>query len=750
VPVLQTFTYRVPEELIDLAMPGMRIRVPFGRRHRLGCIVDITEGEKTPGVRDALAFPDAAPLLDASLLALCRWVADYYCAPLGLVLRAALPPGTFGRARGSGGLELKRQVIQLTRDLPTLLARERTFGRAGRQREAFEALEALGGRAAVTHMTDHLGFGRSVLAGLVSRQVAEIRRETIHRDPFASLPGDSRVTATSLTPTPQQRVAIDSLGAHLGRAAPGTALLHGVTGSGKTLVYLHLIDRVLRTGGSVLVLIPEIALTPQTVSRFRSHLGDDTVAVLHSGLSSGERHDAWNALRTGDRRVAIGTRSAVFAPLQKLGLVVVDEEHDASYKQSETPRYHARSVAAMRARLEGALCLLGSATPSMESWKQVKDGRYLLVELPSRVTPHPLPQVQVIDLRAERRAAHDGAQLPVDKGPTVLTTPLREALTDCLARGEQAILLLNRRGYSTFAQCRECGHVWSCRRCNVSLTLHRRRSRLVCHHCGFEVPIPERCPECTVDDLAFTGLGTEQVERRLVESFPSSRVARMDVDTTSGKWSHYAILERVRKREVDILLGTQMIAKGLDFPGVTLVGVINADVGLHLPDFRASERTFQLLEQVAGRAGRGDRAGRVLIQTSHPRHFALTAAVEHDYAGFARQELADREIPGYPPARRLANLVISGPSEERVAEAASELAEWTCNLVAQRESTGIEVVGPAPCAIDRLRGRWRWHFFLKGDSPAKLGAVLRYLATHRGDPGGRMRVEIDRDPESLL
>jgi len=492
------------------------------------------------------------------------------------------------------------------------------------------------------------------------------------------------------------------------------------------------------------------------VSRFRGRYGDE-VAVLHSGLSDGERYDAWCALREGRKRVAIGPRSAVFAPVRDLGAIIVDEEHEGSYKQSDTPRYHARAVALVRTGLEGGLCLLGSATPAVESWDNARRGRYHLLELASRVTGHGLPAVQLVDVREETAreradppAPETADPAPGEAGPVIVSAALRDGIASRLERREQSILLLNRRGYATFVECLACGWVWSCRSCSVSLTFHRRRRQLVCHHCGFQMDPPGSCDECGAPDPRFTGVGTEQVERRLAELFPSARLARMDLDTTGSKWAHFDILEAFRRHEIDLLLGTQMIAKGLDFPGVTLVGVINADVGLHVPDFRAAERTFQLLAQVAGRAGRGADPGHVIVQTSRPAHFALTSAARHDYVGFADRELADREEAGYPPFRRLANLVVSGGPEERVADKAGALAGWTRALIDARELDGVEVVGPAPCAIDRLRDRWRWHFLLKADSSGTLGSVLRFLAARKGTVESGLRLEIDRDPESLL
>ncbi|MEE9208310.1 MAG: primosomal protein N' [Gemmatimonadota bacterium] len=749
-PVLQTFAYGIPAELREIARPGMRVRVPFGQRRAVGCIERVSGHSGRRSVRNVLELLDNEPVLSPHLLQLARWVADYYAAPLGLVLRSALPPGLLGAAPKDDPRR-RVKVVKLTKELPTLLAREEAFGRATRQRALFEQLEAMGGESSLVHVQKVLGFGRGVIDGLVARDMALISDAVMIRDPFGKdgvLADRSAGTGAAIAPSEAQRTVIDGLSALAAEAGAGVALLRGVTGSGKTLVYLELLEETRSRGRSGIVLVPEIALTPQTVRRFRERFGDD-VAVLHSGLSAGERHDEWLALRHGRKRVAIGTRSAVFAPVPDLGLIILDEEHDGSYKQSETPRYHARAVAAMRARIEGALCVLGSATPSLESWHNARAGRYHLFELPDRVTEHRLPAVELVDLKQVRKAVSE-AEVE-QEGPLVLSPRLREAIAERLERSEQSILLLNRRGYSTFLQCPECGFVWSCPSCSVSLTWHRRRSVLLCHHCAHEAPGPSACGQCGTDQIEFGGMGTEQVERRVGELFPAARILRMDADTTGGKWAHREMLERVRRREVDILLGTQMIAKGLDFPGVTLVGVINADVGLNLPDFRATERTFQLVSQVAGRAGRGDEAGQVIVQTMHPGHVALKAAINHDYEGFAEAELADREGPGYPPHQRLANVVISGPSQSRVSEKAVELAEWTTRIIASVAGRpGVSLAGPAPCPIDRLRGRWRWHYLLRSDSAPALGKLLRHTAWTHGQPGGGLRIEIDRDPEALL
>jgi primosomal protein N' (replication factor Y) (superfamily II helicase) len=617
------------------------------------------------------------------------------------------------------------------------------LGRARREWDCCDFLESAGGAAPVAHLVEQ-GFTHAVLRGLVARDVAEMVEEEVERDPFAAIPA-VEPAPPPLTPA-QTRVLRPLLDA--ARNDGGTFLLRGVTGSGKTRVYIELLEEVVRRQGrGAIVLVPEIALTPQTVARFRARFGND-VAVLHSALSDGERYDAWRSLRAGNRRIAVGARSAIFAPVRDLGVVVVDEEHEASYKQGEAPRYHAREVAIMRARMAGAVCLLGSATPALESWANAQRGKYTLLELPDRVEGRPLPAVQVVDLRQQRAAGNDHRS--GTPGPLILSTPLRAALEARLERDEQAILLLNRRGYASFVQCRACGHVWQCHHCNVSLTYHRTRRRLLCHYCFHEEARPERCTECRSEHLSFRGLGTEQVERAVTEAFPDARVARMDVDTTSGRWAHHEILGRVGRREIDVLLGTQMIAKGLDFHHVTLVGVINADVGLNLPDFRAGERTFQLLTQVAGRAGRGDRPGEVVIQTALPGHYAIRCAILHDYVAYAGRELEERRDPPYPPHVRLANVVVSGPRERKVQESAEQLAATALDAVRTLGADRVQLVGPAPCAIDRIRERWRWHFLLRSDSPRQLGTVCRALYRTAGTGTDPIRVIIDRDPVALL
>ncbi|HEU5040648.1 MAG TPA: primosomal protein N', partial [Gemmatimonadales bacterium] len=675
-PLAAPYTYRIPDTLGDRVLPGARVVVPVRSREMIGIVTGVDVAAPAAEARELLAAPDPEPAIPPGLLATGEWIAGYYGAPIGVTLRAMLPAGMWGESRviasltgrsapaggvagevaawleGRGGVagvaavaralrrpvwdaldrlarigavELRveppetgadlatERILVLAGDAPTLLERDTIFRRSPRQRRLYEALEAAGGSAQLRHLKDRLGFGDAVVRGLVARGLAAVASAERSRDPFA----DSPASPPPTTLTAAQEVALAAL---QDLPAGEAALLFGVTGSGKTLVYLEAVRRALAAGRGAIVLVPEIGLTPQTVSRLRGAFGDE-VAVLHSALSDGERADAWRRLRRGERRVAVGARSAVFAPVADLGMIVVDEEHEASYKNGETPRYHARDVAAVRARLEGARLVLGSATPALET--MARTGAALrLLRLPERVGARPLPPVELVDLRVAPKV--DGT------GSVVWSEALDAAIVATLARGEQALLLLNRRGYAAFLHCPDCGEVWQCPRCSISLTVHTAPAGLRCHYCGHEEPLPWTCRKCANPVQQMRGVGTQQLERILAERYPTARLARMDLDTTSTKWSHQRILARVESGEVDLLLGTQMIAKGLDFPNVTLVGVVDADVGLYLPDFRSAERTFQLLAQVAGRAGRGPKGGRVLVQTRHPQHHALVCAAAHD------------------------------------------------------------------------------------------------------------------------
>jgi primosomal protein N' (replication factor Y) (superfamily II helicase) len=790
----EPYSYRLPPALADRALPGARVVVPVRKRELVGIVVAVDVPPPPAVARDVLGAPDPEPAVSASLLTLAHRVSHYYGAPLGLTLRAMLPGPLWGHstlqialapggprsvggtaeslldwldARGghaavtaaarafkrplwdvidrlqrvgavavsvvppdTGGATATVRVARLAGDPLPLLERDRVFSRAPARRRMYEALESRGGESVVTELLAATGSGGTVLKALVAGGLVVLSDEASARDPFADMP---------VTPPPplsaDQRAAVERLDA---MSAGETMLLFGVTGSGKTVVYLERLRHALAEGRGGLILVPEIALTPQTVSRVRGVFGD-AVAVLHSGLSDGERADAWRALRSGERRIAVGARSAVFAPVPSLGVIVVDEEHEATYKNGETPRYHARDVAAMRARIEGATLLLGSATPSLETWTRATAAGQV-IRLPNRVEARPLPPVELIDLRHAPPAV-------VAAGPPWSET-LDRAVTAALARREQVLLLLNRRGWAAFLQCRDCGHVMQCPNCSISLTVHRHPEVLRCHYCDYREPLPSACPICGGLTMRSVGAGTQQLERLVAERFPAARVARMDLDTTSAKWSHHRIFDRVERGEVDILLGTQMIAKGIDFPNVTLVGVVDADTALHLPDFRAAERTFQLTAQVAGRTGRGSKGGTVLVQTRQPEHRALVFATEHNVEGFLASESGVRLTPTYPPHTSLVHVVLTGTDHDAVERRATALADW-CERVIVRHTLSLLVLGPAAAPIERIRERWRWHLILKGE-PRDLGRWVRAASRMIGGGSGGVRIAIDRDPVSLL
>ncbi len=733
-PVARAYTYQIPDAFASRVVPGARVVVPLRRRQAVGVVtaVDVPPPAVTVEVRALVGAPDEEPALPQPLLRLGAWLSDYYGAPLGLALRAILPGPLWSVAQPGGPAPAAERVLVLARRVDSLLERERVFQRAPKRRAAYEAVEALGGSAPVRHLTEQLQLSGGVLDGLVTQGLARIERVPEIRDPFANLSSPPPPTLTA-----DQRRVVEAI-----HATPidTPVLLHGVTGSGKTLAYLDVLRGVVASGNGAILLVPEIALTPQTVARVRGVFGDQ-VAVLHSGLSDGERVDAWRALRRGERRVAVGPRSAVFAPVQRLGAIVVDEEHDGSYKQNSVPRYHARDAAVMRARLEGARVILGSATPSLESLDLAEQGRVATFGLPERIGARPLPPVEVIDLKTAARVPEAGV-IP-------WTEALDGAVRGALERGEQAILLLNRRGFATFVQCPACGEVPRCPHCAIALTVHQTPPALRCHYCGHQEAIPEACRVCGHATQRMRGLGTQQLEQFVAGRFPQARIARMDLDTTSTKWAHHRILERVARGEVDVLLGTQMIAKGLDFPNVTVVGVVDADTGLHFPDFRGAERTFQLVAQVAGRAGRGPRGGRVYVQTRVPQHPAIRAAAAHSVAAFAAAELPLRTPPQppYPPRIGLVRFVVTGEGSDpaHTAALAERVASWLRRVSTARLAGALTVLGPAPCPITRLRGRWRWHVLIKATEPRALGRVVRAwrAKAHRA-------VTVDRDPVALL
>jgi primosomal protein N' (replication factor Y) len=721
-----TFTYRVPSAFAGEVALGHRVAVPFGRSGRAtGYVVGFPTTPPTGvSLRDVVAVLDPFPPFTPKLLELIRWAEEYYLVPPGELLRAALPPGL--NTRGGRSAPARRGVEWAVPE-PAAAEALPSLRRARAQRAVLEYLLARG-RIPVEEIRTAFPRSRGALTALVDRGLVRIEVET----PVAA---SGLLPATPDVPllTPAQQAALDAVLAAAGTFQP--FLLHGVTGSGKTEVYLQAIARARAAGKGALVLVPEIALTPQLSGRFRARFGDD-VALLHSGLSDRERHAEWLRLRGGEARICVGVRSAVFAPVQDLAVIVVDEEHEASFKQEDGPPYHARDLAVVRARIEDAVVILGSATPSLETLENARRGRYRKLDLPARIDDRPLPEVELVDLRRLRRG---GRPLP----PGLLSPRLAAALKETLGAGQQAILFLNRRGYQTLVVCEQCGAEATCRDCSVSLTHHARRGILLCHYCGRSEPMDGVCSGCGGARLGL-GVGTEQVEEAARALLPGARVARLDRDAVSGADDTAELLARFSRRELDVLVGTQMVTKGHDFPGVTLVGVILADTALALPDFRAAERTFQLLTQVAGRAGRGAEPGRVLVQTFNPETPAVACAVTHDHARFAEGEGERRRLLGYPPFSRMMAVRVEG-SESGARRAAEALAR-----AARPALAGAAMLGPAPAAIERIRGRTRWHLLFRADSPSALRRVHRALAPVALRPPGGASVRFDMDPTSMM
>lgn len=734
--------YAIPSEFRSRVEVGARVIVMVRNRKATGTVLRLLEESPVPGIRPITGVVGEEVSTSAVMMDLARWIADYYCAPLSSVMRSLLPP----MLRGEKVPVRTIRVARLSRKPSPEELQELGKG-ARKQGVLLAALAGAGRGVPVRELLASCGASDSSLKALERAGWVGITEERV-----TSLPGDGEEILPMPVPSlnPDQEAVVGEIAAVLGApkapggagAAPLPFLLHGVTGSGKTEVYLRALARALESGKSALVLVPEIALTPQTVERFRSRFdhGESAVgvAVLHSHLSDAERREEWLRLHRGEARIAIGARSAVFAPLVDLGLIIVDEEHEGTYKQEETPRYHARDVAVMRGRLEGCAVLLGSATPSVESYRNARAGKYRLLELPRRADGQRLPLVRVVDLRLQgKRARSDGG----------LSAPLQMGITKRLERGEQVILFLNRRGFSTSVLCQQCGHVCRCPNCSLSLTLHRAGNRLACHLCGHLAQPPERCPECRDPGILHAGIGTQRVEESVRKLFPSARIARMDADTMSRRGSYGEVLGNFRARRTDILIGTQMIAKGLDFPNVTLVGIINADVGLHSPDFRAGERTFQLLTQVAGRAGRGDTEGEVIVQTFSPASPSIQHARHHDYAGFYEQEISFREAFRHPPFTRMLLLLIRGTSLEQTRSAGEAL--FAALRKHAPEGGEVEVSPAVPAPLERAHGQYRFHLALKAVSGARLGRLARAAIPSVKLPEGVV-VTLDVDPCSLM
>lgn len=734
-PLDQVLSYSIPDRLAGRVAPGQRVRVPLGRSNEsiVGYCVRIDDtADLDPGrIKEVAEVVDDPPLIDAPMLELTRWLARYYACSWGQALDAAVPAGVKRQAgqRVQAFLTVPEDVLE-TRDLAEL---------STKQAEALGVVQ----RSPIP-LTAHdacrlARCSESIIAALRKKGFLHTVRRRTDRitlpAPDAGIDPNDHDGDAPIALTAEQADVLGQLAPALDGDAFAPFLLHGVTGSGKTEVYLSAIERVVARDREAIVLVPEISLTPQTIRRFRRRF--PRVAVLHSRLSDVERHRHWRSIADGEIQVVVGARSAIFAPARRLGLIVIDEEHETTFKQEETPRYHARDVAVKRAQLLGVPVVLGSATPALESWHNAERGRYTRLSLGHRVADRPMPEVTLIDLRTEKP--------PRGGGPAALSVPLRHAMNDALADGGQVILLLNRRGYHTFIQCPKCGGIAKCDACDVSLTYHKGRRRAVCHQCDAEKNPPEACPECKYNRLHYGGIGTERLEREVKEAFPTWVSRRMDGDTMRTAGGYEQVLAAFRAGEVQILLGTQMIAKGLDFPNVTLVGVVNADTALHLPDFRAAERTFQLVAQVAGRTGRGERPGRVLVQTYTPEAAAIARAAHHDYPGFVADELAHRRDKNFPPFARMARIVARGPVEPTVDEYLTRLA------AALRAAAPAEVrlIGPAQAPVTKIKHMFRYHLQLRAPAAGPLQDLLRSVVPDVQVPS-RVEVAVDVDPISQL
>ena len=818
IPVDRAFSYTVPEELREKAQVGVRVLAPFGNREMEGVIVGLPEETEVEELKEIMDVLDDEPFFSDDMLKLTEWIAEYYLSSWGEALKCATPAGiniiskrivSICEMEDRDGVlaSLSKAAPRQAQILTTLgweggMSIQKLKARLGVQ-GIYSALASLEGKGfisvstKVSHPLVKPKTARAVRlakpASELAEQLEEVRRRApkqadvlaillsreeqltlashlaklasatldsikvlekkglisfeeveIFRDP---LEGELFDTTQHLELNPHQEAALHEIIRAVEEEKREVFLLYGITASGKTEVYMQALSRVLEKGKGAIVLVPEIALTPQTVFRFASRFGN-RVTVLHSKMSQGERYDQWRRIKSGQVDIVVGARSAIFAPMSNLGLIVVDEEHETSYKQDDSPRYHAREVAIKRAELTDAVVIMGSATPAIESFYKASQKEYRLLTLPERIDNVELPPVEIVDMRAE---------LVQKRNRSIFSQSLHEAMEDRLARGEQTILFLNRRGFATFVLCRECGYVVKCKNCDVSMTYHFSSRAMVCHHCNYRQPSPSVCPICNSAYIRHFGTGTEKVEDEARKAFPEAVIDRMDADTTSRRGAHRRILDAFKNGDIDILIGTQMIAKGLDFPNVTLVGVISADIALHLPDFRAGERTFNLLTQVAGRAGRGEAEGEVVIQTYNPDHYSIVAAQDHDYRSFYREEIAKREslthpraLP-YPPFSHVATVLLSGRSESITIEAAETLAS-ILHSFREAEFPDVEILGPAPAPLARIKQYYRWHLLLKAVDPAHIRGVIKQAMTKKPPQisRGDVRASVDMDPMTVL
>ena len=736
------FDYLIPTELAGQIDVGSRVQVPFGPRKILGVVTAVAEESGHANLKPILKVIGSQTLVTPKVLKLARWIGEYYCCAPETALKSVLPEAVRKEKEGWKKERLIR-VLQLIGEFPKLTARQQEVWHIIEERREMLLPELLKVSKATI----------SVVRKLEDLKLVEITSEISERDPYAK---ETILASQPIVLNPTQAVALKEIKTAMDGQKPetrnptsdlrpltSTFLLHGVTGSGKTEIYLQAIAHALEQGKGAIVLVPEISLTPQTVERFKARFSSGKlqtlVAVLHSHLSAGERHDEWHKIRDGRARIVIGARSAIFAPVEPLGLVIVDEEHESTYKQEESPRYHARDVAVMRGQMEGAVVVLGSATPSMESFYNCQRGKFTLLNLLERVDNQKMPHVRVVDMRQA---------MFKEKGPPLFSPQLKEAIHKRLDRGEQTILFLNRRGYSTSLQCPKCGYVANCPNCSVSLTYHRIEQKLSCHICGHNEKVPSVCPEpkCKNPAIRFAGTGTQKVEEVLAKLFPKARIKRMDADTMKRKDDYRHVLGDFRAGQIDILVGTHMIAKGLHFPNVTLVGIIYADSALHQPDFRAGERTFQLLTQVAGRAGRGDVEGEVFVQAFTPFHPAIQYARRHDFVGFYEQETEFRAQLKYPPFARVALLTLKGRNEDKVKFSAEHLKRELEKTAA--EVKDLIVSGPSPAPLLRAENFYRYQIMLRTRAMSRLSQALAKITATLTLPD-EVTLAVDIDPVNL-
>ncbi len=728
----RAFDYAIPASAEAAVVVGSRVRVPVRTRALLGTVIAVSEESDADGIREISEIVSDEPAFSPQLIQLAEWVANYYCCPLEAALRTALP-GVIRKAEVGHKTRLAARLAREVSDEEIEAIRRR----APNQAEVLVALRAAPGAVLVSELAERCSVAPQTIQALKKKGILAVEPETVARDPGR---GETFIPSAKLDLNNEQRdvfarvcVAIEANGSS---PAPKPILLHGVTGSGKTEIYLQAIERVLERGQGAILLVPEISLTPQTVERFKSRFAatHHEVAVLHSHLSEGERHDEWHRIRSGAARVVIGARSAVFAPVGGLGIVIVDEEHENTYKQEETPRYHGRDLAVLRGHLEKCAVLLGSATPSLESYHNAASGKYELLRLTQRVDDQKMPFIRIVDMRLEAK-----------KSSPILSDPLATAIGQRLEKREQVILFLNRRGFSTTLLCDKCGFVAECPNCSIALTFHRAASRIVCHICGHAAAAPSKCPECKDPGIKYTGTGTEKVEDAVQKFFPKAVVKRMDADVMQRREAYRETLGAFRTGKIDILVGTQMIAKGLHFPNVTLVGIVNADMGLHLPDFRASERTFQLLTQVAGRAGRGEVAGEVVVQSHTPFHPAIQFARHHDFEGFYEQEIEWRQKMEQPPFTHFILITVRSPHQER----GRFSAETLHRRLKESLPANITLGEPVPAPLEKSHGNFRFHIAIRTHAILKVSRMLREVLDRLPLPEDVFAV-VDVDAQQLL